>query len=47
MSLFDSRTLLPLIVLLAAWPVRLLPLRKLGGIQLRQYFAHYPRLAKP
>lgn len=32
------------IVLLAAWPVRLLPLRKLGGIQLRKYFAHYPRL---
>jgi PST family polysaccharide transporter len=31
-------------VLLAAWPVRLLPLRKLGGIRLREYFAHYPRL---
>jgi O-antigen/teichoic acid export membrane protein len=32
------------IVLLAAWPVRLLPLRKLGGIRLRAYFAHYPQL---
>jgi PST family polysaccharide transporter len=32
------------IVLLAAWPVRLLPLRKLGGIHLGEYFAHYPRL---
>jgi hypothetical protein len=32
------------VVLLTAWPVRLLPLRKLGGIQLRQYFGHYPRL---
>jgi PST family polysaccharide transporter len=32
------------IVLLAAWPIRLLPLRKLGGIRLSEYFAHYPRL---
>ena len=32
------------IVLMAAWPVRLLPLRSLGGIELRRYFAHYPRL---
>jgi PST family polysaccharide transporter len=32
------------VVLLVAWPVRLLPLRNLGGIQLRRYFAHYPRL---
>lgn len=32
------------IVLLAAWPVRLLMLKKLGAIQLRRYFAHYPRL---
>jgi PST family polysaccharide transporter len=33
------------VVLMAAWPFRLLPLRKLGGIHLREYFAHYPRLA--
>ncbi len=32
------------IVLLAAWPARLVPLRKLGGIRLREYFAHYPQL---
>jgi O-antigen/teichoic acid export membrane protein len=32
------------IVLMAAWPVRLLPLRKLGGIRLTEYFAHYPGL---
>lgn len=32
------------IVLLAAWPLRMLQLRRLGGVQLRQYFAHYPRL---
>lgn len=32
------------IVLMAAWPVRLLPLRKIGGIRLSEYFAHYPRL---
>ena len=32
------------IVLLAAWPVRVLLLRKLGAIQLQRYFAHYPRL---
>jgi PST family polysaccharide transporter len=32
------------IVLLGAWPLRMLQLRRLGGIQLRQYFAHYPRL---
>lgn len=32
------------IVLLGAWPVRLLLLRHLGGIELRRYFAHYPML---
>ncbi len=32
------------IVLIVAWPVRLLPLRKIGGIRLSEYFAHYPRL---
>ena len=32
------------IVLIVAWPVRLLPLRKIGGIRLSQYFAHYPGL---
>ena len=32
------------IVLLVAWPIRLLPLRKIGGIRLSEYFAHYPRL---
>jgi len=32
------------IVLVVAWPVRLLPLRRLGGIHVSRYFAHYPRL---
>lgn len=32
------------VVLLSAWPVRMLQLRRLGGVNLRQYFAHYPRL---
>lgn len=32
------------IVQIAAWPVRLLLLRDLGSIELRRYFAHYPRL---
>ncbi len=32
------------IVLLVAWPVRLLPLRKIGGIRLSEYFGHYPGL---
>jgi hypothetical protein len=32
------------IVLLVAWPVRLLPLRKIGGIRLGEYFGHYPGL---
>ena len=29
---------------MGAWPIRLLLLREVGGIQLRVYFAHYPRL---
>lgn len=32
------------IVLLTALPVRLLLLKKIGGLELRRYFAHYPRL---
>ena len=32
------------IVLLGAWPIRLLLLRDVGAIQLNAYFAHYPRL---
>lgn len=33
------------IVLLGSWPLRMLQLRRLGGLELRQYFGHYPRLA--
>lgn len=32
------------VVLLAAWPLRMLQLHRLGGIELRKYFSHYPRL---